>query len=48
VACSDSEDYQMAFLRDNFRWFLLPDIISEITLADSPWSRDETPVCLED
>jgi hypothetical protein len=48
VACSDVEDYQMAFLLDNFLWFLLPGIISEITLAHSPWSRNETPVCLED
>jgi len=40
---SNVEEYQIAFLRDD-----LPGVTSEITLARSPWERDETPVSLED
>jgi hypothetical protein len=37
------EEYQIAFLHDNLR-----DMASEITLANPPAERDETPVSLED
>jgi len=44
AACSNVEDYQIAFLCDNL--FLLY-VASEITLANPRAKTDETPVSLE-